>query len=71
MMIKEWYHQIKLQVIHMDIKVKMHRFNNIISEIPKTKDRWEYLDQIITKRLVGIPRSNNTQGIGESTKIII
>ena len=41
-------------------------FNNIISEIPKTKDRWEYLDKIIPKGSVGEPRSNNTQGIGGS-----
>ena len=45
----------------------MRGFNNIISEIPKIKDRWEYLDQITPKRSVGIPRSNNTQGIGGST----
>ena len=36
-------------------KGKMRWFNNIISEIPKNKGS------------VGIPRSNNTQGIGENT----
>ena len=39
----------------MDIKVKMRRFNNIISEILKNKGS------------VGVPRSNNTKGIGGST----
>ena len=33
----------------------------------KHEDRWEYLDQIILKGLVGIFRSNNIQGIGENT----
>ena len=37
-----------------------------LNNIPKKKDRWEYLDQIILKGSVGIPRSNNTQGIGGS-----
>ena len=41
----------------------MRLFNNIISEIPK-KDWWEYLDQMILERSVGVPRSNNTTGIG-------
>ena len=47
-------------------KGKNALINNIISEIPKTKDRLEYLDQIILEGSVGIPRSNNTQGIGGS-----
>ena len=42
----------------MDIKVNMQQFNN--------KDWWEYLDQIIFKGSVGIPRSSNAQGIGGS-----
>ena len=25
-------------------------------------DRWAYLDQVIPKGLVGVPRSNNTKG---------
>ena len=37
------------------IRVKMRWFNNIISEIPKNKGS------------VGVPRSNNTRGIGGST----
>ena len=48
MMIKEWYHQTKLLAIHMDICFK---------ELGcKERDRWEYLDQIILKILVGIFR---------------
>ena len=34
--------------------------------MPKTKDRWEYLSQIIIEGSVGVPRSNNTRGIGGS-----
>ena len=44
----------------------MRWFNNRTSEISETKDWWEYLDQIIHEGLVGVPRSNNTRGIGES-----
>ena len=44
----------------------MRLFNNIISEMPETRDRWEYLDQIILEGSVGVPRSNNTRGIGGS-----
>ena len=40
----------------------MRLFNNTISKIPKTKDRWEYVDQIIPKRSVGVPGLNNTRG---------
>ena len=51
----------------MDIEANKRQFNNRISEIPETKDRWEYLDQIIPEGPVGVPRSNNTQGIRGST----
>ena len=44
----------------------MRCFNNIIVEIPKANDRWEYLDQIILEGSVRVPRSNNTRGIGGS-----
>ena len=49
----------------MDIKVNKRWFNNRISEIP-AKDWWEYLDQVILEGSVGVPRSNNTRGIGGS-----
>ena len=55
MMIKEQYPQTKLQIIHMDIKVKMHWFKKYNQrKIPR--DRWKYLDQIILKGLVGVIR---------------
>ena len=55
MMIKEQYPQTKLQIIHMDIKVKMRWFKKYNQrKIPR--DRWKYLDQIILKGLVGVIR---------------
>ena len=50
MMIEEKYHQTKLQVILMDLKVNKRWFNNRISEILKKQI-------IILKGSVGIPRS--------------
>ena len=38
-----------------------------IIKIDNNKDRWEYLDQIILKGLVGVFRSDNTQGISGNT----
>ena len=55
MMIKEQYPQTKLQIIHMDIKVKMRWFKKYNQrKIPR--DWWKYLDQIILKGLVGVIR---------------
>ena len=55
MMIKEQYPQTKLQIIHMDIKVKMRWFKKYNQQkIPR--DWWKYLDQIILKGLVGVIR---------------
>ena len=34
--------------------------------MPKTKDRWECVNQTILEGSVGVPRSNNTRGIGGS-----
>ena len=64
---KRIVHQIRFLAIHTDIRSKELGYavkankccsNNKINK--NAEDWWEYLDQIIPKGLVGVPRSNNT-----------